>query len=77
MPFKIQYKFEDDPKIHHCVVTYEQYRNFCELPIILDCKIVKENQTNTKKNLDEIQKALDMAYKKDTSHIRKLSENYS
>ncbi len=77
MPFKIQYKFEDDPKIHYCVVTYEQYQNFCELPVIQDCKIVKENQTNTKKNLDEIQRALDLAYKKDTSHIRKLSENYS
>jgi len=77
LPFKIQYKFQDEPKVHYCVVSYEQYRNFCGLPIIQECKIIKGNQTNTKKNLDEIQKALDMAYKQDTSHIRKLSENYS
>lgn len=76
MPFKIQYVFVDDPKVHHCVVSYEQYRNFCALPIIKECHIIKGNQTNTKKNLDEIQRALDLAYKKDTSHIRKLSENY-
>lgn len=77
MPFKIQYKFQDEAEIHYCIVSYEQYRNFCALPIIQECKIVKGNQTNTKKNLAEIQKALDMAYQKDTSHIRKLSENYS
>lgn len=77
MPFKIQYKFQDDAESHYCIVSYAQYRNFCALPIIQECKIIKENQTSTKKNLDEIQKALDMAYQKDTSHIRKLSENCS
>ncbi|MEK6930418.1 MAG: hypothetical protein AABZ42_07110 [Thermoproteota archaeon] len=75
MPFKIQYKFQDEAEIRYCVVSYEQYRNFCALPIIQECKIIKGNQTTTKKNLDEIQKALDMAYQKDTSHIRNLSEN--
>ena len=77
MPFKIQYKFKDQAKIHYCVVSYEQYQNFCALPIIQECKIIKRNQTSTKKNLAEIQKALNMAYQKDTSHIRKLSVNYS
>ncbi|QLH11078.1 hypothetical protein [Nitrosarchaeum sp. AC2] len=75
MPFKIQYKFNDDPKIYHCVVSYTQYRNFCGLPIIQECKIIKGNETTTKKSLDEIQRALDLAYQKDTSHIRKLAEN--
>lgn len=75
MPFKIQYKFQDDPKIYHCIVSYAQYRNFCGLPIIQECKIIRGNQTTTKKNLDEIQRALDLAYQKDTSHIRKLAEN--
>ncbi|MCV0411679.1 hypothetical protein [Nitrosarchaeum sp.] len=75
MPFKIQYKFNDDPKIYHCVVSYAQYRNFCGLPIIQECKIIKGNETTTKKSLDEIQRALDLAYQKDTSHIRKLAEN--
>jgi hypothetical protein len=77
LPFKIQYKFQDDATLHYCIVSYEQYRNFCALPIIQECKIIKGNQINTKKNLDEIQQALDMAYKKDSSHIRKLSENFS
>ena len=57
------------------MVSYAQYRNFCGLPIIQECKIIKGNETTTKKNLDEIQRALDLAYQKDTSHIRKLSEN--
>ncbi|MFB5604674.1 MAG: hypothetical protein ACE5RF_06940 [Nitrosarchaeum sp.] len=77
MPFKIQYKFHDEPDVHYCVVSYEQYRNFCSLPIIQECKIIKGNQINTKKNLDEIQQALDKAYMQDTSHIRKLSANFS
>ncbi|NJK77855.1 MAG: hypothetical protein HC944_02510 [Nanoarchaeota archaeon] len=75
MPFKIQYSFIDDPKVYHCVVSYSQYRNFCGLPIIKECKIVKGNETTTKKNLDEIQHALDLAYQKDTSHIRNLAAN--
>ncbi len=57
------------------MVSYAQYRNFCGLPIIQECKIIKGNETTTKKNLDEIQRALDLAYQKDTSHIRKLAEN--
>lgn len=75
MPFKIQYKFQDDATTYYCIVSYEQYRNFRALPIIQECKIIKGNQTNTKKNLDEIQNALNLAYQKDTSLIRKLSEN--
>ncbi len=77
MPFKIQYKFQDEAEIYYCIVSYEQYRNFCALPIIQECKIIKGNQINTKKNLAEIQNALDMAYQKDTTHIRKLSANSS
>jgi hypothetical protein len=77
MPFKIQYKFHDDPDHYYCVVSYDQSRNFCSLPVIQECKIIKGNQINTKKNLDEIQHALDNAYRQDTSHIRKLSSNFS
>jgi crotonobetainyl-CoA:carnitine CoA-transferase CaiB-like acyl-CoA transferase len=75
MPFKIRYKFRDDPKINICVVSYQQYRNFCELPIIQDCTIVKKNQKTTKKNLDQIERALELAFKNQTNHIRNLSEN--
>jgi len=55
----------------------DEIRNYCALPIIRECKIIKGNETSSKKNLEEIQKALDMAFKKDTTHIRKLSENSS
>ncbi len=75
MPFKIQYKFKDDQKINTCTVSYQQYRNFCELPIIQECTIVKKNQKTTKKNLEQIERALDLAFKNQTSHIRNLSEN--
>jgi two-component system chemotaxis response regulator CheY len=75
MPFKIQYKFKDDPKINTCTVSYQQYRNFCELPIIQECTIVKKNQKTTKKNLEQIERALELAFKNQTSHIRNLSEN--
>lgn len=77
MHFKIRYKFQDEVDPHYCIVSNEQYRNFCALPIIQECKIIKGNQSVSKKSLGEMQKTLDMAYKKDTSHIRKLSGNYS
>ena len=75
--YKIQYKFRDEIDPHYCIVSYEQYRNFSALPIIQECKIIKGNHSVSKNNLDEMQKTLNMAYKKDTSHIRKLSDNYS
>lgn len=72
-PFEIKYKFKDDINSYTCTVTYPQYRNLKQLPVIEECKIV-----NTKNNIqsyqDEMQKALDLVVQNDTSHIRKLSE---
>ena len=72
-PFEIQYKFKDDINSYLCTVTYPQYRNLKELPVIEECKII-----NTKKNIkayrEEMQKAMDLVVQNDTSHIRKLSE---
>ncbi|MGY5148405.1 MAG: response regulator transcription factor [Candidatus Nitrosopumilus sp. bin_7KS] len=72
-PFEIQYKFKDDINSYTCTVTYPQYRNFKQLPVIEECNIV-----NTKKNIqsyqDEMQRALELVVQNDTSHIRKLSE---
>ena len=72
-PFEIRYKFKDDINSYTCTVTYPQYRNLKELPVIEECKIV-----DTKKNVqlyqDEMQRALELVVQNDTSHIRKLSE---
>ena len=73
-PFEIQYKFKEDINSYSCTVTYKQYRNFKKLSIIQECEIVNNDQKNTEPNQDEMQKALDLAAKNDTSHILKLSE---
>jgi DNA-binding response OmpR family regulator len=72
-PFEIQYRFHNDINTYSCTVTYAQYRNFMQLPIVQECKIL-ETHPNAKINSDEMQKAFDMAIQNDTSHIRKLSE---
>jgi CheY-like chemotaxis protein len=73
-PFKIQYKFKDDDNQYSCTLNYRQYRNFKELPIIQECKVVENSQKNNKAYQKEMQKALDKAIQNDTSHILKLSE---
>ena len=73
-PFEIQYKFKEDSNFYSCVVTYEQYKNFKNLPIIEECEVVNNNQKNIESYQNEMQKALDLAVKNDSSHIRKLSD---
>jgi CheY-like chemotaxis protein len=70
---RIQYKFKDDNNLYSCVTTYEQYMNFRLIPIVQECKIVK-NEQKTLVNQNEIQKAIKLALENDTSHIRKLYE---
>jgi len=72
--FKIKYKFKDDTKFYTCIVTYDQYKNFRDLPIVKECKTIKEYEKIFECHQDEIQKAIDQAAKNDTSHMRKLSE---
>ncbi len=74
MPFKIKYKFKEDKKYYTCVVTYGQFQKFRELPIVKECKIIREDQKNFDDCLNEMQEALNLAARNDTSHIRKLSE---
>lgn len=72
--FGIQYKFKDDYNLYSCMVTYKQYRNLKKLPVIQECEIINNDQNNTKSHQKEMQEALDLAFKNDTSHIRNLSE---
>ena len=44
MLVKIKYKFKEDKKDYTCVLTYEQYKNFRKLPIIKECKAIKESE---------------------------------
>ena len=74
MPFKIQYSFKDDPKSYTCVMTHDQYKNLKELPILQECKILKNDEENIEAYKQEMQKALDLAAKNDLTHIQKLSQ---
>jgi DNA-binding NarL/FixJ family response regulator len=72
MPFKIQYSFKDDPKSYTCVLTHDQYKNFKELPILRECKILKNDEENIEAYKQEMQKALNLAAENDLTHIQKL-----
>ena len=74
MPFKIQYKFMEDKKFYTCVVTHEQFKNFKKLPIVKECEIIKDDEKNVEEYMNEMQEALNLAAKNDTSHIRMLSQ---
>jgi len=73
LPFKIKYRFKDNSKYYNCIMTYAQYQNFKNLPVIAECKITNKNEVSKQEQLDEMQEALNMAFKDDVSHIKKLS----
>ena len=74
MPFKIRYKFKEDKKFFTCVVTHEQFKNFKKLPIVKVCEIIKNDAKNVEQYKNEMQEALNLAAKNDTTNIRMLSE---
>ena len=74
MPFKIQYSFKDDSKSYTCVMTNDQYKNFKELPVLQECKILKNDEVNVEAYKEEMQKALNLAAENDLTHIQKLSQ---
>lgn len=75
MAFKIRYRFSGDAKHYTCTVTYSQYKNFKELPIVNECEVIKGNVKNIGEYKKDMQQALNLAVQNDTSHIKKLSEN--
>ncbi|QLH11243.1 response regulator [Nitrosarchaeum sp. AC2] len=72
--FKIQYKFNGEDTVYSCTVNYEQYKNFKELPIVEKCEIIKKSKKQFDKYADEMRKAINLAIRNDTSHIRRLSD---
>ena len=57
-----------------CLLTYDQYINFRQLPIVQECIIIKRNQQNLENYKEKMQKAINFATENNTTHIRKLSE---
>ena len=74
MPVKIRYKFKDDKKFYTCTVTYGQFQDFKELPIVKECEVIKVGKEDFDEIKNEMQEALNLAAQNDTSHIRKLSK---
>lgn len=74
MPFKIKYAFNEDPTTYTCILTYDQYKNFKNLPILQKCEIINKDEKNIEAYKNEMQNALNLAAKNDVTHIRKLSE---
>ncbi|MCV0400451.1 MAG: response regulator [Nitrosopumilus sp.] len=74
IPFKIQYSFNDDSKSYSCIMTFDQYLNFKQLPVVRECRIVKHGEENNETYKNEMKKALTLAAKNDLSHIQKLSQ---
>ncbi|MBS3925598.1 MAG: response regulator [Nitrosarchaeum sp.] len=72
--FDIKYRFKGETKSYSCTVNYEQYKNFKALPIVEKCEIIKKNKKQFDKYAHEMRKAINMAIRNDTSHIRRLSE---
>lgn len=75
MPLHISYQFMDDKKFYTCYVTYDQYLNLKKLPSIKNCIVLKRNQESYDEYIKEMQIAINMIAKNDTSHIKKLSQN--
>ena len=74
LPFKIEYSFKDDSQSYTCLLTFDQYKNFKNLPAISECKILKNEETNSESYEEKMQEALNLAAKNDVSHIQKLSQ---
>lgn len=64
----------DDSKLYSCLLTYDQYKNFKNLPVIKECKILKNSKDHVESCHEEMQKALSLAANNDVSHIQKLSQ---
>ncbi len=73
MSLKVLYRFLGEEDHHTCQLTYDQYKNFKNLPIIRECVIVKRNQKELEDYKEEMQKAINLA-EKNTTHIHKLSQ---
>lgn len=76
MALKVMYTFMEDKKSITCDVTYDQYLNLKTLPSIKECKVIQKNQDEDYDDyMKEMQKAIELATKNETSRILQLSES--
>ena len=71
----VKFKFDGNVKSEIAVLTYKQYSNLKELPITIECKIVK-NQKRTLSHCDVelLDKKLTRIFAKSKPHVKTLSE---
>ena len=55
-------------------MTHTQYINFQKLPTVEELVILKRNQSEMDDYEGEMQRSIDRAFEKSTSHIKRLSE---
>jgi hypothetical protein len=71
----VKFRFDGDTKSQIGEFTYEQYENMKALPIVVECKIVlNEQPTLTKDDITLINKKIIQACRKDKSHTSKLAK---
>ncbi|MCV0393053.1 MAG: hypothetical protein K5790_07165 [Nitrosopumilus sp.] len=72
----VKFRFEGDKKSEVANLSYEQYSNLKELPMTVECKIVKNQKpTLSKADTEALNKKIAQAFKKSKSHTRTLTEN--
>lgn len=70
----IKFRFDGDKKSQIANLTYEQYSNLKELPITIECKIIKnEKPTMSKADVALLEKKMAAVFSKST-HTKSLSE---
>ena len=71
----VRFRFDGEPRSNVANLTYEQYSNIKELPITVECKIVKnEAPTLTKADIAELNKRISSIFSQSKSHTQRLSE---
>lgn len=71
----VKFRFDGETESQIGEFTYEQYNNLRTLPIVLECKIVlNEQPTLTKDDIILINKKIAQACKKDKTHTSKLAK---
>ena len=71
----VRFRFDGETRSNVANLTYEQYSNIKELPITVECKIVKNQKpTLSKADVTELNKRIAKAFAQSKSHTQKLSE---
>lgn len=71
----VRFRFDGESHSNVANLTYEQYSNIKELPITVECKIVKnEAPTLSKADMAELNKKISKVFAQSKSHTQRLAE---